>query len=143
MTRLSLVILPGAKQNISLGIFHLVFCSQLFSGQLSSDMQQKFKQIGVVEETFDEKEVKSGALESCACILRRVRLFVTLWTVTHQAPLSVGFSRQEYGSGLPFHPPGDLSDPRIKFKSLVAPALQAYSLPAEPSGKPLWTENSP
>ena len=59
-------------------------------------MQQKFEQIGVVEETFDEKEVKSGALESCACMLSCVRLFATPWTVAHQAPLSVGFSRQEY-----------------------------------------------
>ena len=86
-------------------------------------MQQKFKQIGVVEETFDEKEVKSGALESCACILRRVRLFVTLWTVTHQAPLSVGFSRQEYWSGLPCPPPGDLPNPGIEPVSLMSPAL--------------------
>ena len=52
-----------------------------------------------------------------------VRLCVTLWTVTHQAPLSVGFSRQEYGSGLPFHPPGDLPDSGIKLASPVSPAL--------------------
>ena len=40
-----------------------------------------------------------------------VQLFVTLWTVARQAPLSMGFSRQEHWSGLPCHPPGDLSDP--------------------------------
>ena len=43
--------------------------------------------------------------------LTRVRLFATPWTVAHQAPLSMGFSRQEYWDGLPFLPPGDLPDP--------------------------------
>ena len=57
----------------------------------------------------------------------------TPWTVPHQAPLSVGFSRQKYWSGLPFPPPGDLPDPGIKLGSL---ALQADSLSAEPLGKP-------
>ena len=49
--------------------------------------------------------------------------FVTLWTVARQAPLSMGFSRQEYWSGLPFPTPGDLLDPGIKPASLVSPAL--------------------
>ena len=47
-------------------------------------------------------------------LLSRVRLFVTPWTVAHQAPLSVGFSRQEYWSGLPFPSRGDLPNPRIE-----------------------------
>ena len=47
-------------------------------------------------------------------VLSRVQLFVTLWTVARQAPLSVGFSRQEYWSGLPFPPPGDIPDPGTK-----------------------------
>ena len=51
-------------------------------------------------------------------------------------PLSMGFSRQENCSGLPFSPPGDLSDPRIKLTSPVSFALLADSLPAEPSEKP-------
>ena len=42
------------------------------------------------------------------------RVFATLWTITHQAPLSMGFSRQEYWSGLPFPPPGDLPDSRVE-----------------------------
>ena len=50
-----------------------------------------------------------------------------------QAPLSMGFSRQEYWSGLPFPSPGDFPDPGIKPRS---PALQADSLPSEPPGKP-------
>ena len=52
-----------------------------------------------------------------------VRLCATLWTVALQAPLSMGFSRQEYWSGLPWHPSGDLPDPRLKFTSLTSPAL--------------------
>ena len=46
--------------------------------------------------------------------------FVTLWTITHQAPLSMGFSRQEYWSGLPFPPPGNLPDPAINPRALVS-----------------------
>ena len=52
-----------------------------------------------------------------------VRLFATPWTVAHQAPLSMGFSRQEYWSGLLCPPPGDLPDPEIKLESLMSPAL--------------------
>ena len=64
----------------------------------------------------------------------RVRLFATLWTVAHQVPLSMGFSRQEYWSGLLFPSPGDLPDPGIEPRS---PALQADALPSEPPGKPI------
>ena len=64
--------------------------------------------------------------------LSRVRLFVTPWTVAHQALLSMGFSRQEYWSGLPFPSSGDLPDPGIKPRS---PALQADALTSEP---PTW-----
>ena len=52
-----------------------------------------------------------------------VQLFATLWTVAHQAPLSMEFSRQEYWSGLPFPPPGDLPNPRIEPMFLMSPAL--------------------
>ena len=60
-----------------------------------------------------------------ACVLRcfsRVQLFVTLWTVAHQAPLSMGFSRQEYWSELPCLAPGDFLDPGTEL-SLLSPAL--------------------
>ena len=56
-------------------------------------------------------------------VLSCVWLFVTLWTIAHQAPLSMGFSRQEYWSGLPCLPPGDLPDPRINPASLMSLAL--------------------
>ena len=58
-----------------------------------------------------------------AQVLGRVQLFVTPWTVALQAPLSKEFSRQEYWSGLPFPPPGDLLNPGIKPESLASPAL--------------------
>ena len=54
-----------------------------------------------------------------AYVLNRVRLFVTPWTVAHQATLSLGFSRQEYWSGLPFPSPGELSNPGFKPASPV------------------------
>ena len=62
-----------------------------------------------------------------------VWLFATPWTVAYQAPLSMGFSRQEYWSGLPFPSPGDLLDPGIEPGS---PSLQADALTSEPPGKP-------
>ena len=61
------------------------------------------------------------------------QLFVTLWTVANQAPLSMGFPRQEYWNGLPCSLQGDLPHPGIEPGS---PALQADSLLSEPPGKP-------
>jgi len=66
--------------------------------------------------------------------LSRVPLFVTPWTVAYQAPPSMGFSRQECWSGLPFPSPGDLPDPGIESGS---PALRADALLSEPPGKPI------
>ena len=62
-------------------------------------------------------------------LLSRVRLFATTWTVAYQAPPSMGFSRQEYWSGLPFPSPGDLPNPGIEPGS---PTLQADALLSEP-----------
>ena len=62
-------------------------------------------------------------------LLSRVRLFVTPWTVAHQPPQYMEFSRQEYWSGLPFPSPGDLPDPGIEPGS---PSLQADALLSEP-----------
>ena len=69
------------------------------------------------------------------CVLSRsvVSNSASPWTVAHQAPLSMGFSRQEYWSGLPFPSPGDLPDPGIESES---PVMQAVSLPAETPGNP-------
>ena len=64
--------------------------------------------------------------QTLACVLNhfsRVRLFATLWTEALQTPLSMGFSRKEYWSGLPCPPPGDLPGPGIEPTSLMSPAL--------------------
>ena len=67
-------------------------------------------------------------------VLSCVRLVSTPWTVAHQAPLFMEFSRQAYWSGLPFPTPGDLPDPGIKPASLASPALQTDSLPLSHQG---------
>ena len=69
--------------------------------------------------------------------LSHVRLFVTPWTVAHQPPPSMEFSRQEYWSGLPFPSPGDLPDPGIEPGS---PELRADTLSSEPPGNPYGYE---
>ena len=72
--------------------------------------------------------------------LSRVRLFATPQTVASQAPPSMGFSRQECWSGLPFPSPGDLPNPGIEPRS---PTLQAYTLQSEPPGKPIISIDKP
>ena len=75
-------------------------------------------------------------IQHVTCMLScfsHVQVFATLWIVVHQAPLSVVFSQQEYWSGLPRPPPGDLLNPRIEPRS---PTLQSDSLPSEPQRKP-------
>ena len=72
----------------------------------------------------------------CAQSFSHIWLLATLWIVTHQVPLSMGFSRQEYWSELPFSFPGDLSDPGIKPVSSVSPVLAGEFFTSEPLGKP-------
>ena len=64
-------------------------------------------------------------------LFSHIQLFATPWTVAHQASLSMGFSRREYWSGLPFPSPGDLPDPGIKPES---PTLEADALTSKPPG---------
>ena len=66
-------------------------------------------------------EAKATSFLLCVCtsILSHVQFFVTPWTIAHQAPLSMGFSRQEYWSGLPIPSPGDLPNPGIEPASLA------------------------
>ena len=74
-----------------------------------------------------------------ACMLRyfsHVQLFVTLWTLAHQATLSMGFSRQEYWSGLPCFLQGIFPTQGLNTKSPAFPELNVDSLPTEPPGKP-------
>ena len=69
-------------------------------------------------------------------VLSPVQLFVTPWTAAHQALVSMEFSKQEYWSGLPFPPPGDLPNPGIEPVSLASAALAGRFFTTEPPGKP-------
>ena len=96
---------PGGLQSMGLqGVRH----------DLATTQQQAPRCSQCRRSMLHTEEVKS---------LSRVQLFATLWTVSHKAPLSMGFSRQEYCSGLPCPPPGDLLDPGIEPSSLKSPAL--------------------
>ena len=75
---------------------------------------------------FGQSESESEVAQSCPTLCDP-------WTVAHQAPPSMGFSRQEYWSGLPFPSPGDLPNPGIEPRS---PTLQADALTSAPPGKP-------
>ena len=82
-------------------------------------------------------ETNSQYMCEHACLVTSVMSdSTTPWTVAHQAPLSMGFSRQEYWSGLPCTPPRDLPDPGIEPMPSALPALQADSLPLSHLGSP-------
>ena len=100
--------------------------AEVLEFQLQHPSSENSELISFIIDWFD--------LRLCACILScfsHVQLFVTLWTVASQAPLSMGLSRQEYWSGWPLPPPGDLPNRGMEPGS---PALQADSIPAEPQG---------
>ena len=86
----------------------------------------------ILPKNHPTSSLPGGGLATKSCLT-----FVTPWTVACPAPLSMGFPRQEYRSGLPFPTPGDLPDPGIKLSS---PALQADSLPSELQGNPVCLE---
>ena len=77
-----------------------------------------------------------------ACAFSHIQLFVTLRTAACQAPLSTGFSSQEYRSGLPFSLPGDLPDPGVDPKSPASPAWPGRFFTTEPSEKPSRKSNA-
>ena len=118
----------GQLSNIALGLFltdsklRLVF---IFLNSLKSKTKQNLnKWKGKYNDLQSERKVKSLSL---------VRLFATPWTAAHQAPPSVGFSRQEYWGGVPLPSPGDLPNSGIE---LGSPTLQVDALPSKPPGKP-------
>ena len=98
-----------------------------FTSLHSTNFRWKFR---YTVESMDTKPMNKVKVKVKS--LSRVQLFATPWTVAYQAPPSMGFSGQEYWSGLPFPSPGDLPDPGIKPWS---PAFQADTLTSEPPGK--------
>ena len=122
----------GSSGLLSIGQWEpAAFCSVLFGkqGNLSEP------QLILCNRRIVTPEPHGCAIQGCFKVksLSHVRLFATPWTVAHQASPSMGFSGQEYWSGLPFLSPGDLPDPGIE---PWFPALQADALPSEPPGKP-------
>ena len=111
----------------------------------------------MINENFPnlKKETHIQVQKARVCMLvhfSRVQLFVILWTIVHQSPLSMGFSRHEYWSGLPCPPSGDLPSPGIKPASLTSPALtgrffttsatwEAHTKHREPQTR--WTQTHP
>ena len=85
-----------------------------------------------------QQTLYSNIMYVCMLSLSHVGLFATPWTAAHQAPLYMGFLRQEYWSGFPFPPPGDLPGPGIEPESLVSPALAGRFFTTKPHGKPLY-----
>ena len=104
--------------------------TESFSAGLCSPRREKWgDQFRIQSPSIEHQAVRV----SCSVVSDSV----TPWTVAYQAPLFMGFSRQEYWSGLPFPPPGDLPNPGIEPTSLSPPALQASSLPlAQPEDMP-------
>ena len=115
-------------------IFGLVFLGMItdfFCSSVSLSIKQGLYQFSCRVERNDSWKYLG------ACVLSRVWLFATPWTVAHQAPLSMEFSRQKYWSELPFPTPGDLPDSGIKLASLVSPALPGGLFITEPPWKPM------
>ena len=84
-----------------------------------------------------EDKTKDGRRDMGECMLSRVLLFATSWTITHQALLSMEFSRQGYWSGLPFPPLADLPNPGTELEAPESPALVGGFFTTESPGKPL------
>ena len=108
--------------------------------QIGQRGQKKKKKMGKKKKRCQEREVHNSVPSVHACMpnhFSRVWLFVTPWTVACWVPLSMGFSRQEYWSGLLLPSPGDFPDLGIEPMSPAAPALQADSLPLSYQGSPM------
>ena len=88
----------------------------------------------ILQDTEERAAMKGIRVCHGDLVTKSCLTLLTPWTIAHQAPLSMGFPRQEHWSGLPFPSPGDLPNPGIEPRS--PPALQADSLLTEPLGKP-------
>ena len=107
---------------------------QMWKNTLSSQVHMEQSPGYTTSWVTNQTSVYLRKLKVKVKLLSRVRLFVTLWTVAYQASPSMGFSRQEYWSGLPFPSPGHLPHPGIEPQF---PTLEADALTSEPPEKPL------
>ena len=102
----------------------------MISDRCNLSLAKKEKKFNYIQKGKANMAKFHQCMKLCERMLSRfsyVRLFAILWTVAHQVPLSMGFSRQEYWSGLPCPPPGDLPHPGIFPMSPASPALQVDS----------------
>ena len=117
------------------GLFKAQFCGLLFLGNLASYALERLT-VRIPADSVCQSCFSPSA-KSCVCVgaqsLSHGRFFASPWTVAHQAPLSMGFSRQEYWSRLPCPPPGDLPNPSMN----PYPALAGGFFTIEPLGKPM------
>ena len=117
---------------LKVSLVHTKTCTWMFMTLFTMTKRQKYPKCLLTDEWINKMwYIHTGYSEVKS--LSRVWLFATPWTVTYQAPPSMGFSRQEYWSVLPFPSPGDLPDPGIE---QVSPTFQADALTSEPPGKP-------
>ena len=122
----SLFCIPETNTTLYIHSTAIFFCKSVNGEKYTMlTLTERKKRVG------EKSEVKWSEVK----LLSRVRLFATWWTVAYQAPLSMGFSRQKYWSGLPFPSPGDLPDPGIE---PGFPTLEADALTSEPPGKPQY-----
>ena len=120
-------LLPFFKKNLLfLAVLDLCCCSQAFSScSERASHFRGFSSRGALALACVASEVASSGLQSSGSVgewvksLSHVWLFATSWTVAYQAPLSMGFSRWEYWSGLPFPSPGDLPNPGLEPRSFA------------------------
>ena len=102
---------------------------------LFTDLVLERKTLIQKQGVFLEKSILKTKLKfTRICVFSCIRLFVSLWTVACQPPLSIGIFRQEHWSELPYPLSGDLPNPGVEPTSPVSPALQVDSLPSEPPG---------
>ena len=104
-------------------------CKELSQRDLSLSKLDAPPLLGYVE---PQTEGSTSSFFICCCFISHVRLFATLWIEAHQAPLFMGFPRQEYWSGLSFPSPRDLSDPGTE---LISPAVAGRFFTTESTGK--------
>ena len=125
---------PPVAHGSDIGLYSSIFsaCSQRSYKSRESYLLKSHETMNLSSSSSRTQPLNQTTVHSQS--LSHVRLFVTLWTIACQAPLSIGFSREEFWSRLPFSSVEDLPNPEIKSRF---PALQVDSFPSEPPGKPV------
>ena len=119
--------------DFNVNIYFVTFLSLIWPMGANSSFSHVIRFASVIQFSKHPPVYSSSG---CACVLSRVPLFAIPWTIPHQAPLSMGFSRQEFWSGLLFPSPGSFPDPGIKPMSPESPTLAGGFFTTEPPGKP-------